>query len=131
MQHILPPILIMSAEREEFDVITNWIKNKLVGVELETAGLTYRRVKGTYRGKEENSFVVFTSSFRDIEPLLQIAEDFYQETVLVIDVTNRDSYLLDTDTRNVIQRGSYSVGNKKPEGDYTEITKDKYLEALL
>ena len=131
MQHILPPIVVLTAHIHEQDSVTKWVQNNLMRYYLDATGLTYKKVKGTYRGIEETSFLVYTSSFKDIEPLLHIAEDFYQESILVIDVANRDSYLLDTDTRNVIQRGSYLIGNKKPEGDYTEITKDNYLRALL
>lgn len=78
-----PPFIILSAERPEWNRGENFERTQSLCALLDSIGLNYYPVTGSYKGRQENSFLVHVhlDSYGAMH-VLRIARHFSQESVL-------------------------------------------------
>jgi len=87
------PVLIMSAERAEYDAHTNSLRTDALVHDLARLNLSAKPVVGAYQGTREESFVVAVPDETSLVRATALATLFDQEGVLYIDQDRRATLL--------------------------------------
>jgi len=131
----LPFVVLLSAELAELDTVTNWQRTSDLEQYLIVNGVPYKRVLGKYHGETEKSFAVVlagdvTKREEQLDELLKLAEQFEQDSVLLLD-RYRIATLLYPDGRRNETIGTFQVASKHDAlklGDYTyDVDNDLYF----
>jgi len=80
----LTSLMILSAELERRSVGANDEATTQLEAGLQKVGLMYKKVKGVYKGRAGESFVVTTPTASDELAVYKLAEYFGQESVLFV-----------------------------------------------
>lgn len=114
---------IVSAERPVCSVAENAARTRNLSVWLESAGISASPACGMYAGVAEASFICACPRDAELAVILEIADYFQQESVLVIDET-RDARLVYLDGRPDVELGRMrEVSRERAEaaGAYTRV----------
>lgn len=110
-----PRTFILSAYRGE-NAHRDRNANCALSFDLAYAGVPFRACTGSYKGKEEESFVVVGACHQ--HTVSTLARSYLQESWLTIAENDRTAYLVDTDTFYHTHLGRFTpVGTTKPETD--------------
>lgn len=123
--------IIMSVDRIECSKGINAYKRKLFKQYLKSEGYTYELAKGTYKGIEEQIFIV------DLIPtgyskVSTIAKVFNQESILLVYSKTGDSWLIYMGEAPIEYIGIYQEVSKEKAislDNYTE-TKDGFFACI-
>lgn len=96
MRHLNPTTVILSAEKYDLSERENVNRMvKLVNL-LDGLGLEYKKVYSRYKNSNETSLMVILSDPDQTENLRELADQFEQESILVLN-PDRTAYLLFAD----------------------------------
>lgn len=101
------PFVVFSAERADMSEMANRDRTALLAGALTRFGIDWQRVEGSYNGKRETSFLVFTyegSPFAD--RIEELARKYGQEFILYVDA-QRLAYLLMLNEQRTIEVGTW------------------------
>ena len=122
--------VFVSACLEENDNEENLALTIDLEVEIAESALEYYRVKGCYKGKTENSFVVLCNQYSGTAQLELLGlHDFKQESVLIIDVRENLAMLRYSNRLELIGSGLERVRDSDPHfsDNYSIIDGVKYV----
>jgi len=86
----VPACVLISAYVEDYGTLTNELYHEILKDDLRNWGWSFKEVTGSWKGEQEQSFLVILSSdiheqTLQIERLLQLAHVFDQDAILVLD----------------------------------------------
>ena len=110
--NIVPQTVILSAESNTNDQLTNEQKTNLLRDCLEDCNMNFSQAEGFFEGRSETSFVVVPKNQAEIDVLKDFAfKTFKQQAVLYQD-SNQEAYLINHD------------GTEKRLGRLQEVSKE-------
>lgn len=111
------PKIILSVQKFNVDQGENSRNHLALQGALKEMGLQYRLTYGRHQGQEESS-VVLDYREHTLEVAMQIAREFDQDSILLIDEDGKGVLRYLTGRKDV-KLGSMKVSDTKPNGDYT------------
>lgn len=79
----------------------------------------YDAAEGCYKGEREASFVVQVRSFPEVLELMQMSQDFQQESVMLVDARGK-GYILFNDAPGMVALGAFSTSFTEPLSEYVD-----------
>lgn len=110
-------VAILSAEHLRASSLANSEATDTLATLLERAGYSFRRALGSYKGTTENSFIVKAHTDDVIKHLRDLAWNFNQESILIIDEW-RNGHLLDVNTQEVKKLGALRTIEESTADNY-------------
>ena len=103
-------VVLISAELKTLSQVENVQRTARLGADLMMFGLGYKRAFGSYNGSIEKSFVVDASEDTALEHLRDLASEYGQESILVVqDDANRSADLFFTFPKTIQRLGSFQA----------------------
>ena len=106
--------VILSAHSDSLDTEYNALADTIIQLQLKSTGLLFSPVVGCYKGKHEQSYIVFCNEWADVDRLEKIAlKGHQQECILVIAASLNIAQLVYADS-------VHAIGNKLQQVASTE-----------
>lgn len=111
--------VVLSAELSTLTAEQNEDRTEELLQYLESLGMEFDRAEGCYKGVKEASFVVQLSTFQEVPMLMETAQGYGQESILLVDARDK-GYIIPLDGAELVPIGKMQTSSFEPTSEYVD-----------